>query len=157
MPVHSPEIILGMNCSCCSRVPAVSSASIAPSVSSGQSEKLRFALLIISMHAAPIVFGRPWPPKSPGCCSPCQPPSPNCRNASLKPGVVVTTPSFHVDGWMSPSRLSGASTSPLKRAHSSSTACAVSSPASSKPGRRAIASRSASSFMQNSMSLTGAM
>ena len=68
--------------------PAVSSASIAPSVSSGHSAKLRLALLSISMQAAPMVLGRPWPPNSAGCCRPCQPPSPNWRNASLKPGVV---------------------------------------------------------------------
>ena len=79
---------------CCSGEPAVSSASIAPSVSSGHSAKLRLALLSISMQAAPIVFGRPWPPNSVGCCRPCQPPSANWRKASLKPGVVVTSPSL---------------------------------------------------------------
>ena len=51
---------------CSSSEPAVSSASIAPSVSSGHSAKLRLALLLISMQAAPMVFGRPWPPKSAG-------------------------------------------------------------------------------------------
>ena len=81
------------------REPAVSSASIAPSVSSGHSAKLRLALLMISMQAAPIVLGRPWPPNSAGCCRPCQPPSAYWRNASLKPGVVVTLPSFQDDGF----------------------------------------------------------
>ena len=71
-------------------------------------------------------------------------------------GVVVTSPSRHDDGARSPSTLSGATTSSLKRAHSSSTACAVSGPASSKPGSAATASMSASSLMANSMSLTGA-
>ena len=76
VPVHSPEIIFGMKrCLLLGACRRSSSASIAPSVSSGQSAKLRLALLIISMQAAPIVFGRPWPPNSAGCCSPCQPPS----------------------------------------------------------------------------------
>src|SRR6185436_4708533 len=144
---HSPEIILGMNCCCCCCDPAVSSASIAPSVSSGHSAKLRFALLSISMHAAPIVLGKLCPPNSAGCCRPCQPPSPNWRNACLKPGVVCTSPPFHDDGSVSPARSSGATTCSLKRAHSSSTACAVSSPASSNPGSCDTACRPASSFM----------
>ena len=134
----------------------MSSASIAPSVSSGHSAKLRLALLIISMQAAPIVLGNPCPPNSAGCCSPCQPPSPNWRNASLKPAVVVTTPSFHDDGALSPASFSGATTPSLNLAHSSSTACAVSAPKSSKPGIFVTSSRRASSVMQNSMSLTGA-
>ena len=79
---------------CSSSEPAVSSASMAPSVSSGHSAKLRLAELSISPQAAPMVLGRPWPPKSAGCCRPCQPPSAYCRKASLKPGVVVTSPSF---------------------------------------------------------------
>jgi hypothetical protein len=45
----------------------VSSASMAPSVSSGHSAKLRLALLSISIQAAAMVLGRPWPPKSAGC------------------------------------------------------------------------------------------
>src|SRR6185312_3482196 len=110
--------------------PAVSSASMAPSVSSGHSAKLMLALLRISPQGAPMVLGRPWPPKSVGCCKPCQPPSVYCLKACLKPGVVVTTPSFQLDGFLSPSQLSGASTPSLNLAHSSSTACAVSMPAS---------------------------
>ena len=50
------------------------------------------------MQGVAISFGKPWPPYSAGCCTPCQPPSPNCRNASLKPGVVVTSPSVQLLG-----------------------------------------------------------
>ena len=64
--------------------------------------------------------------------------------------------SFHDDGFRSPSTFNGATTPSLNLAHSSSTACAVSMPASSKPGSCATCSRPASSFMQNSMSLIGA-
>src|SRR5256885_12222723 len=71
---------------------------MAPSVSSGHSAKLRLALLSISTQAAPIVLGRPWPPKSCGCCRPCQPPSAYWRKACLKPAVVVTTPSLRLEG-----------------------------------------------------------
>ena len=39
--------------------PAVNSASMAPSLNSGHSAKLRLALLHISMQAAPMVLGRP--------------------------------------------------------------------------------------------------
>ena len=75
VPVHSPEIMRGSQRCFSSSEPAVSSASIAPSVSIGHSAKLRLALLPISVQAAPIVFGRPWPPNAAGCCKPCQPPS----------------------------------------------------------------------------------
>ena len=71
--------------------------------------------------------------------------------------VAVTSPSRQLLGARSPSTLSGAMTSPESFAHSSSTACAVSKPASSKPGRVATASMPASSFSTNSMSLTGAL
>ena len=156
VPVHSPEMSLGTNSCFCSSVPAVSKASIAPSVSNGHSANDRFAAFSISMQAVAISLGRPWPPYSSGCCTPCQPPCPNCAKASLKPGVAVTTPSFQLLGLRSPSTLSGATTSPVKRALSSSTACAVSAVASSKPGSWATLSRPASSFITNSMSLTGA-
>ena len=65
---------------------------MAPSVSKGQRAKLMLAELSISPQAAPMVLGKPWPPNSVGCCKPCQPPSPYCLNASLKPGVVLTWP-----------------------------------------------------------------
>ena len=39
------------------------------------------ALLTISLQAAWISLGRPWPPKSAGCCRPCQPPAANCSYA----------------------------------------------------------------------------
>jgi hypothetical protein len=42
----------------------------------------------------------------------------------LKPGVVVTLPSFQLEGLRSPSTFSGAITPSLNLAHSSSTACA---------------------------------
>ena len=148
--------MLGRKVVFCASEPAVSSASIAPSVSSGHSAKLRFALLTISPHAAWISLGKPWPPKSVGCCRPCQPPSPNCLNASLKPGVAVTLPSLKVEGLRSPSMFSGAMTPSLSFAHSSSTACAVSGPASSNAGSLASSSMPASSFITKSMSLTGA-
>ncbi len=99
---------------------------MAPSVSSGHSAKLMLALFTISEQALWMSLGRPWPPNSAGCCSPCQPPNANCLNASLKPGVVLTLPSWKDEGNLSPSQFSGASTSPAKRAHSSSTAAAVS-------------------------------
>ncbi|MCY1549749.1 hypothetical protein D9M68_859370 [compost metagenome] len=140
-----------------SSLPAVISASMAPSVSSGHSAKLMLALLRISPQAAPMVLGRPWPPKSTGCCRPCQPPSAYCLKASLKPGVVVTTPSLNDDGFLSPSKFSGAITPSLSLAHSSSTACAVSRPASSKPGICDTWSMRARCSMSNSMSLRGAV
>ena len=59
VPVHSPEVIRGIQAACCSGVPATSSASIAPSVSSGHSARLKLALLLISVHAEPISLGRP--------------------------------------------------------------------------------------------------
>jgi hypothetical protein len=74
----------------------------------------------------------------------------------LKPGVVVTLPSCQLDGLRSPGTFSGATTSWLNFAHSSSTACAVSKPASSKPGIFAISSMPARWRMSNSMSLRGA-
>ncbi len=114
------------------------------------------ALLTISMQAAWISLGRPWPPNSTGWCTPCQPPAPYCLKASLKPAVVVTTPSLNDDGALSPSQFSGAITSWFSLAHSSSTAAAVSAPASSKPGSAATASRPATWFITNNMSLTGA-
>src|SRR5260221_5555940 len=81
---------------------------MAPSVSSGHSAKLRLALLSISTQAAPIVLGRPWPPKSCGCCRPCQPPSAYWRKACLKPAVVVTPPSLRLERATVLARLSGA-------------------------------------------------
>jgi len=75
----------------------------------------------------------------------------------LKPGVVVTSPSFHRAGFRSPVQFSGASTSPQKRALSSSTATTVSSVASSLPGSFCTLARPASSRMTNSMSLIGAV
>ncbi|MNY16655.1 hypothetical protein D3C86_1499310 [compost metagenome] len=131
VPVHSPAISLGRMTAFCSSVPAVSKASMAPSVSSGHSANDRLALFSISMHGVATSLGKPWPPKSLGCSTPCQPPSPNWRNASRNPGVVVTTPSFQLLGSRSPARFSGATTSSLNRAASSSTACAVSGVASS--------------------------
>ena len=128
---------------------------MAPSVSKGHRAKLKLALLSISRQAAPIVLGRPWPPKSTGCCKPCQPPSANWANASLKPAVVVTTPSFRLDGCISPAIFSGSMTPSHSLAHSSSTAWAVSRFASSKPGIWVTWSRLAKCSMANSMSLTG--
>ena len=50
---------------------------VAPLVKIGASEKLKLALVSISMHCAPMVLGKSWPPKSTGCCRPCQPPATN--------------------------------------------------------------------------------
>jgi hypothetical protein len=66
-------------------------------------------------------------------------------------------PSWKDDGYLSPSQFSGAITLSLSLAHSSSTAWAVSSPASSNPGICAIWSMRARCSMLKSMSLTGAM
>ncbi len=157
VPVHSPEISLGTYNCFCSSVPAVSNASMAPSVSSGHKANDIFDAFNISMHGVAISFGKPWPSYSAGCSTPCQPPSPNWRNASLKPGVVVTSPWAKLLGFLSPSKFKGANTSRLNFAASSSTARAVSRPASSKPGSAEIPSMSASSFITNSMSLSGAV
>ena len=86
---------------------------MAPSVSSGQSANDRLALLSISLQAVPTSLGSPWPPKSAGCCTPCQPLSPNSLNASRNPGDVVTTPFSTVAGFKSPLQLRGATTSAL--------------------------------------------
>src|SRR5690606_1331149 len=102
-------------------------------------------------------LGRPCPPSSTGCWTPCQPPAQNWRNASAKPAGVVTTPSASVDGERSPSRLSTAMTSSFSRAHSSSTAVAVSMPASSKPGKAAMAGSPATCSSVNNMSRVGAL
>ena len=56
----------------------VSSASTAPVVSRGPSEKDRLAEQTISLTAMPSVSGRPWPPKSAGEAMPFQPASQNC-------------------------------------------------------------------------------
>ncbi len=157
VPVQLPSISRGRYLSFCSSEPATSNASIAPSVSSGQSANDRFAACIISMHAAPTILGRPCPPYCVGCWIPCHPASPNDLKASRKPGLVVTLPSSHLPGWVSPLKLSGAMTSPMKRAFSSSTACTVSSVASSQPGSCWICFSPASSFSTNSMSLIGAV
>ncbi len=156
VPVHWPEISFGRKTWRCASLPAVSSASMAPSVSSGHSANDRLAEFSISLQAVAISLGKPWPPNSCGCSTPCQPPSPNWRKASRKPGVVVTAPSFQWLGSMSPARFSGATTCSVNLAASSSTACAVSAVASSKPGNWLMASSPASSLIANSMSLSGA-
>jgi hypothetical protein len=56
----------------------VSSASTAPVVSSGHSEKDMLAELVISLTATPSTSGRPWPPKLEGRVTPFQPDSQNC-------------------------------------------------------------------------------
>ncbi len=53
---------------------------------------------------------------------------------ALKPGVAKTSPFFQYDGFLSPSTFSGAMTSSLSLADSSSTACAVSRPWSANAG-----------------------
>ncbi|MNR40155.1 hypothetical protein D3C85_1584180 [compost metagenome] len=116
-----------------------------------------FAAFIISMHGVATSLGNPCPPNSVGWTTPCQPPSPNWRNASLKPDVVRTSPSCQLLGALSPAAFSGASTSPWNFAASSRTASTVSGVASSKPGSVAIFVSPARSRMINSMSLVGAV
>src|SRR3546814_10999054 len=98
----------GMKTDCWSLVPTVVKASITPSVSKGHKENARLAALMFSLAGAPTSLGRPCPPHSCSCCSPCQPPCANSLKACLKPGEVVTLPSDHLAGDVSPSRLRGA-------------------------------------------------
>ena len=59
VPVQVPSIIFGRKVACCSADPRSSSASIAPPVSSGQSENDRFADFHISITGAATSFGKP--------------------------------------------------------------------------------------------------
>ena len=78
VPVHSPEIRRAAYLPLSSSLAAVSSASIAPSVSIGHSANDRLDACSISVQAVAISFGKPWPPCSTGWITPCQPPAVNC-------------------------------------------------------------------------------
>ena len=157
VPVHLPVIKGSMKRFFCSSLPAVSIASMAPSVSRPTSANATFDAFSISMHGVATSLGRPWPPNSAGCCTPCQPASAKLRNASLKPFDVVTSPSCQKLGSLSAGWFSGATTSPQNFAFSSRTASTVSGVASSQPGNWLISDRLASSFTTNSMSFRGAL
>src|SRR5450830_621726 len=101
VPVHLPEMKLVREEFFCSSVPAVISASMVPSVSNGHKANERLAEFSISIQGVATSLGKPWPPNSTGCCTPCQPASPNCLKASLKPLLVVTLPSLHELGSLS--------------------------------------------------------
>ncbi|PAV93205.1 hypothetical protein WR25_03035 [Diploscapter pachys] len=75
VPVQAPVARWGRYCACWSGVPWWISASIAPTVSVGQSAKPMLALPNVSSTAVWIAKGRPWPPKSSGTPIVPQPPS----------------------------------------------------------------------------------
>src|SRR6266481_5875544 len=107
VPVQLPSIIFGRYCSFCCSVPRRINASTAPAVSIVTSEKERLADFHISTTGVETIFGRPCPPCSEGACSAFQPPSTNCRYASLKPLGVVTLPLSHFEPSLSAGLLSG--------------------------------------------------
>ena len=136
VPVHVPATILGRYFFFSSGEACTISAAMAPCVRPGYMAKAMLAEQKNSLTIEVSVAGRPWPPNSSGAEMPIQPPSTNCLKASLKPAGVLTLPS----GWrsqpsLSPTRLSGVSTSSLNLAASRSTASTVSGEASAKPGR----------------------
>ncbi len=89
-----------------------------------------------SLTATVSVAGRSWPPNSAGAEMPIQPPSTSCLKASLKPVGVLTLPSgWRVQPSLSPTRLSGVSTSSANLPASRSTASTRSGEASANPGR----------------------
>ena len=129
---------------------------MAPSDSRATSANEIEAALSISMQGVATSFGRPWPPNSTGCCTPCQPASAKLLKASLKPAAVVTWPSCQKLGLTSLGQFRGATTLLQNLAFSSSTASTVSVVASSQPGSWLMVDSAASSLMTNSMSLRGA-
>src|SRR5438874_13242644 len=106
--------------------PCASSASIADSVSSGQRPKATLDALQISVQAALIASGRPWPPNASGPDTAFQPAAVQRWYASGQPGAVVTLSASSLMPCSSPTRLSGASTSEANRPASSSTAVVMS-------------------------------
>src|SRR2546430_12364067 len=84
---------------------------MAPSVSSGQSPKAMFDALQISVHAALIASGRPWPPNASGPDTAFHPAAAQRWYAWGQPGAVVTLSASSLMPCSSPTRLSGASTS----------------------------------------------
>ena len=79
VPVQAPSTIFGRKTFFSASEPAVSSASIAPWVSSGQSENDMLAETHISSTGVATSLGRPWPPHSASSGSEFQPPSTNWR------------------------------------------------------------------------------
>ena len=100
-----------------------------------------FAAFHISSVGPSKICGKPCPPYSSGTGNPIQPASANFLYASLKPGGVATSPSFHVHPSLSPVRFSGSSTPAANAAASSSTESRTSS-VSSQPGKAATPSTS---------------
>ena len=93
-------------------MPWAISAAIAPWVSPGYIAKAMLAEHRNSLTSCVMIIGRPCPPNSGGAEMPIQPPSTICLKASLKPVGVVTLPSAErLQPSLSPTRLSGASTS----------------------------------------------
>src|SRR6476619_3564121 len=95
VPVHLPDTMLGRNFLRTSSGPTWLIASMAPWVSMGQSLNARLAAPHISSMGVASRCGRPCPPYSGGDWMLPQPEFTYCVYASLKPGGVVTTPSFH--------------------------------------------------------------
>src|SRR5690606_14606146 len=156
VPVQLPSTSLGTMSCFCSSDPAVSRASTTPSVSRGHSENARLAAFTLSTHGVPTSLGKPCPPNSVGCCKPCQPPCVKPLKASLKPDEVLTLPSCHFAGEVSPTRFRGAMTSCTKRAFSASTASTRSGDSSWSAGNCWISDKPASSFSTKRISCKGA-
>ena len=102
VPVQVPDTIFSRKVFLSWSLPHSRIASIAPCVSSGQSENAMFAEVIISVTGVDTSLGRPCPPHSGSSGRPFQPPSTNWRYASRKPLGVRTEPSFHCEPSWSP-------------------------------------------------------
>ena len=99
---------------------------MAESVSSGHRPKATLAALQISVQAALMASGRPWPPWVSGPDTAFQPASVQRLYASGQPGAVVTFLSASLTPFLSPTLFSGASTSVANLPASSSTAAVMS-------------------------------
>src|SRR5882762_5456941 len=157
VPVQLPAIIFGRYCFFCSSVPRGINASTAPAVSIVTSEKERFADFHISTTGVETIFGSPCPPCSAGACRAFQPPSTNCRYASLNPLGVVTLPLSQCEPSLSAGLLSGERTLPANFALCSRIWSTSSALISSQPGSLATSASPASSWSTKCMSRSGAL
>ena len=125
-------------------------------VSTGPMPKAMEAEFHISTQAEETRVGRFWPPDAAGPGRAFQPACAQAEYASFQPGGMVTAPSFNGVPCRSPTRLSGAITSPAKRAASSRMARSMS--ASSSGARPSAISRSSPATWRSMcvMSPTGA-
>src|SRR5882672_4215915 len=156
VPVHLPDTRFGRYSAFWWSEPWRISAATTPAVSIGHRQNDMLAEFHISEVCAEMMCGSPCPPNCGSQFSPVQPPSENCRNASLKPGAAVMTLLSSLAPVRSPSLLSGSSTPAANLPASTSTASTRSGVTSSHPGNAEIWSRPTNSLMTNFMSRIGA-